>query len=340
MMQQIASSLLNRVPTVGPDDRQPPHAESPAPILQISGDWSGAFAMLEALYEAGYQLRLSIARRPMAEAVRPAALTLVALGDPRAAALDPLLPRPQGGVAPWLSWNRTDDPGIALAAYSAGALTVLPGATTGPLLLHSVRNALTLVTPTSGPVARERHYARDELIALSADAVLDISAGVVAQSVIHADGGEVLLGLCGPGQLLVGHPADDCCLQLVAHTAVTVRVRRWDEACRQPDFAARLRGRLRQMEAWSAMGARHYLDQRLLGIIELLGEQFGRPHEAGTLVDVRITHAQLAAAIGATRTTVTRLLGDLRARGLLSVSGSGPHERFCLPGGAGHGCHH
>jgi CRP-like cAMP-binding protein len=339
-MQQAASSLLNRSPTLGPDDRRAPLGKSPAPILQICGDWAREFALLEALYEAGYQLHLMIAERSTVETMQPAALTLVALGDPHAAALDTLLPRLGEGAAPWLCWNRADDPGIALAAYSAGALAVLRGATTGALLLQSVRNALTLVAPAPATLARARHYTRDELIALPADAVLDIRAGVVAQSVLHADGSEVLLGLCGPGQLLVGHPEDDCCLQLVAHTDVTVRVRRWDEACRQPDFATRLRSRLRQMEAWSAMGARHYLDQRLLGIIELLGEQFGRPHDAGTLVDVRITHAQLAAAIGATRTTVTRLLGDLRARGLLSVSGSGPHERFCLPDGARHSCHH
>ena len=336
MMRQTNASLLNEVSTLRPDDRQPPHAESPALVLQIRGDWAGGVAILEPLYEAGYQLHLSIAERPMPEA----ALALVALGDSRASAVDALNPRGREGMAPWICWNRNDDPGVALAAYSAGALAVLPSAATGPLLLHSVRNALTLVTPPPAPATRERHYERDELIALPADAVLDIRAGIVAQSVLHTDGSEVLLGLCGPGQLLVGHPEDDCCLQLIAHTDVTACVQRWDEACRQPDFAARLRGRLRQMEAWSAMGARHYLDQRLLGIIELLGEQFGRPHDAGTLVDVRITHAQLAAAIGATRTTVTRLLGDLRARGLLSVSGSGAHERFCLPDGAVHSCHH
>lgn len=195
---------------------------------------------------------------------------------------------------------------------------------------------------TLSPLAsgRERRFAREALIVLPADAVLDVCEGIVAQTVIHADGSEVLLGLCGPGSLLVGHPEDDCCLQLLAHTDTTVRIRSWCEATQQPDFAARLRTRLRQMEAWSAMGARHYLDQRLLGIIELLAEQFGSPHDEGVLVDVRITHAQLAAAIGATRTTVTRLLGDLRARGLLTVIGNGQHERFCLRMASGKHCHH
>jgi CRP-like cAMP-binding protein len=195
--------------------------------------------------------------------------------------------------------------------------------------------------PTSFPRGeRIRRYPRDAIIALPADAILDVREGVVAQTVLHDDGSEVLLGLCGPGSLLVGHPEDDCCLQILAHTDVTVSIERWETAAGQPGFAARLRTRLRQMEAWSAMGARHYLDQRLLGILGLLAEQFGTPHDEGTLVDVRITHAQLAAAIGATRTTVTRLLGDLRARDLLTTSGTGPRERFCLRGAAGKQCHH
>lgn len=49
------------------------------------------------------------------------------------------------------------------------------------------------------------------------------------------------------------------------------------------------------------------------------------------MIDVRITHAQLASAVGATRATVTRRIGLLRRRGLLVVTGSGAGERYCLP---------
>jgi hypothetical protein len=62
----------------------------------------------------------------------------------------------------------------------------------------------------------------------------------------------------------------------------------------------------------------------------LLAEQFGRPHPQGSLVNVRLTHAQLATAVGATRGTVTRTLNDLRAREALSVVATPEGERFCL----------
>ena len=201
--------------------------------------------------------------------------------------------------------------------------------------------AATLTRPDAGGLtgAVGRRYAREALILAERDAVIEVREGVVALSVLHPDGTEVLLGLHGPGQILVGHPEDSCCLQLVAHTDVVVGLRPWAVAAARPGFPERLRARLRQMEAWSAAQARPGLDQRLLGILGLLAEQFGVPHPEGTLIDVRITHAQLAAAVGATRTTVTRLLGDLRARGLLTTAGAGGGERLCLRrwDGADHG---
>jgi len=191
--------------------------------------------------------------------------------------------------------------------------------------------------PTRGGAIRR--YGRDTPIGLERDAVLEVRAGVVALRVIHPDGTEVLLGLYGPGQVLIGHPEDSCFLHLIAHTAVTATVRPWAEAVRGAAFPEQLRARLRAMEAWSAMQARQGVEQRVLGVLSLLAEQFGVRRGAWTLVDLRLTHAQLAAAVGAGRTTVTRILGDLRARGLLASTGAGAAERFHVRewAGADHG---
>lgn len=297
--------------------------------LLARGDWSGALEHLLPLHEAGYRLSLLPTVAGARDELPPSAtLAVVALGEDCAPSNGE--GAHAGRAVPWLCWNRTDDPARALAALNAGALAVLPAGIGGDTLLQSVRNALTALGPTRQTAAVERRYARDELIALDRDAVLEVVEGVVAQAVIHDDGTEVLLGLCGPGQLLVGHPDDGCCLHLVAHTDVTVAVRGWGEAAAQPGFAERLRARLRLMEAWSAAQARHYLDQRVLGILGLLAEEFGESRDGGILIDVRITHAQLASAVGATRTTVTRILGDLRGRQLLATVGAGPAERFLL----------
>lgn len=177
---------------------------------------------------------------------------------------------------------------------------------------------------------QSRRYPRGALIPTTPDLLLEVVAGIVAQVVIHSDGAEVLLGLHGPGQLLTPHPADSCYLNLQAHTDVQLALFSWSQAQYLPDLPAKLRARLWQQEAWAAMQARPHLDERLLGVLTLLAEQFGQSSSQGVLIDVRLTHAQLATAIGATRTTVTRLLGELRRRGLLSMVGEGQEERVCL----------
>jgi hypothetical protein len=48
------------------------------------------------------------------------------------------------------------------------------------------------------------------------------------------------------------------------------------------------------------------------------------------LIDVRLTHGQLAAATGATRATVTRVLGVMKKRRQVWTIGAGPEQRFCI----------
>jgi len=298
--------------------------------VRLVGDWGRSFHLLAGLYDAGIEL----VPDPDGSTPGAAPLALVALDDDAPT-------RPGTGAdghghpaAAWLAWNRDDSGAAAVAAYRAGAVAVLPAATTAAQLRDSVEHALARAGNGADPAGRgerRRRFRRGALIALERDAVLEVEAGVVAVTVVHDDGAEVLLGLHGPGETLVGHGPDGCGIRLLAHTETEVVLRRWTEASGDIHFPSRLAARLRRLEAWAAMQARPYLDQRLLGLLGLLAEQFGKPHPAGTVVDVRVTHAQLAAAVGATRTTVTRLLGELRARSLVTTVGAGAAERFCLP---------
>jgi len=55
------------------------------------------------------------------------------------------------------------------------------------------------------------------------------------------------------------------------------------------------------------------LAERILG----LAEQYGKPDARGTLVAVKVTHAEISRSIGATRETVTLTLGTFRRRGMI-----------------------
>jgi len=229
----------------------------------------------------------------------------------------------------WLAWLWVDDPALTLAAYQHGARAVFPHDMPPDLLVQALHQMSVPDSPAERPGALRQIRCGDPVF-LEAESVLTIHEGVLATMMVHGDGAEVLLGLTGAGQILVAHPDDECFIQVLAHTPAVVSVQPWEKAVFQPGFPEKLRTRLQRMEAWAAMQARPYLDQRMLGILSLLAEQFGVPHPDGTLIDLRLTHAQLAAAVGATRTTITRILGELRAAGKLSSQGSGRGERFVL----------
>ncbi|HEY9768758.1 MAG TPA: Crp/Fnr family transcriptional regulator [Coleofasciculaceae cyanobacterium] len=58
--------------------------------------------------------------------------------------------------------------------------------------------------------------------------------------------------------------------------------------------------------------------QRLRGILVWLGHKFGQEIEIGHLIDLRLTHQDLAEIIGATRVTVTKIVNQLEQEGFLS----------------------
>jgi CRP/FNR family transcriptional regulator len=51
----------------------------------------------------------------------------------------------------------------------------------------------------------------------------------------------------------------------------------------------------------------------------VLCRDFGVPGSEGITIDLRLSHQAIAEAIGSTRVTITRLLGDLRNDGLVQI---------------------
>ncbi|TVQ11438.1 MAG: Crp/Fnr family transcriptional regulator, partial [Leptolyngbya sp. DLM2.Bin27] len=60
--------------------------------------------------------------------------------------------------------------------------------------------------------------------------------------------------------------------------------------------------------------------QRLQQLLGWLALKFGRPTEQGRLIQLRLTHQDMADAIGTTRVTVTRLMQELERNGQISYS--------------------
>lgn len=142
--------------------------------------------------------------------------------------------------------------------------------------------------------------------------VLTVCRGIVSVRTLHEDGSGVWLGLCGDCDLVIGHPEADGCLVVEALTDVEATLETWDQAVQSDGFVFRLRTRIRAMERWAGAQARPLVRERLVSLLELLADRFGEHDGATTAIPATLTHRELAAAVGATRPTVSRTLASLR----------------------------
>lgn len=294
--------------------------------LGLAGRWCRFPGTLVELLRDGYALVVLDEDRDGAD---PPTLLIAVLDDGVETGSVAALARRHG--LSWLAWDPDEDAARAAAAYRDGALAVVPGPPSHGHVREAVRTTLALVHPDPDePPVTAQHYRRAQVIPRADNTALEVLEGVLAVRALHPDGAEVLLELCGPGQVVVSHPTDRCYVEAVAHTDVVAVARRWLDVARDPAAANRLRSQLVYREAWAAMQARPHLEGALEGILALLAERFGADHPQGVLVDVHITHALLASATGATRPTVTRLLSRLVRVGRLVTTGKGPRARFVL----------
>ncbi len=291
-------------------------------------------AFLTPLYRQGYLLTLAPGDQFRAlERTNQPCLVVLALAH----ALDVLPFRtPNMDFAPhWLAWNQTDDPALSVAAYDNGALAVLPSTISPDGLLRAVQRALgqsvNQVLPLAAPSPQIRRYKRGNPILCDPAFVGIVERGQIIQTAIHSDGSETVLGFLGAGAILSGGDHQRYAVRICAHTDGQVLWRAWVGAAGDPAIGAALRRQINQQQVWAAAQGHPQIARRILGIVQLLAEGFGVPHAPGTLVDLRLTHGQLAAAVGATRSTVTRALGELRRAGQIDSIGHGAGERLWIP---------
>jgi len=80
-----------------------------------------------------------------------------------------------------------------------------------------------------------------------------------------------------------------------------------------------LSSRILQTETMIETLTHRDMSSRLVSFLLVLCRDFGVPSSAGITIDLRLSHQAIAEAIGSTRVTITRLLGDLRNDGLVQI---------------------
>ena len=80
-----------------------------------------------------------------------------------------------------------------------------------------------------------------------------------------------------------------------------------------------LSSRILQTEMMIETLAHRDMASRLVSFLLILCRDFGVPTAEGIRIDLKLSHQAIAEAIGSTRVTVTRLLGDLRDQEMIAI---------------------
>lgn len=163
-----------------------------------------------------------------------------------------------------------------------------------------------------------------------ATAFFVLATGRVKIAQVSHDGAEVILRLIAPGQMfggfgaLIGGP-----YPATAQALESSRALAWDasdmEALMQrfpvvaSNLVRELARRLRELEVRYRELATERVAQRLAHALLRLGERSGRPVSNGLFVDVPLSREDLAQLTGTTLFSVSRLLSEWEARGLLQA---------------------
>lgn len=181
--------------------------------------------------------------------------------------------------------------------------------------------------------ARLRKYARGNAIYLPADAadgVLLLAEGRVKICSFTGDGKQTILAFIEPGEmfgelaLLQNGDREEFAEALVDSTVVLLPADLvqglMEENAGLALGVTKLIGlRRRRIERRLKYLLFRSNRERLVHLLLELSEQYGRRTPDGVELSIRLAHQDLASVIGSTRETVTVLLGELQAEGLLRV---------------------
>lgn len=165
-------------------------------------------------------------------------------------------------------------------------------------------------------LANQNHwtFSRQDLIPQKPDSLWHLERGVVRTLTWSVDGTLRALGYWGPGDV-VGQPLSRLNpYQIECSTCVEASIvpkHLWHQVV---DAMVR---HVQQTEELLSIIHRDPIYLRLQQFLIWLAQKFGRDFDQGQLIDLQLTHQEIAEAVGTTRVTVTRLLNQLKHEGII-----------------------
>lgn len=191
-----------------------------------------------------------------------------------------------------------------------------------PFAPNPLATARETAPPTLGRYPRQTYH-KGEVIPCRSQTLYLVRQGVVKLTTFAESGEEVLVGLAGPGAVFGADLTSLPIYQAMPLGDVQLECLPAAEIATSPRLAQALlpqiRQRLRQTEVLLALTGRRYVKDRLYQFLYLLKQEMGESVAQGSRLQIRLTHEDLASACGTTRVTITRLLGEWRQQGLVTI---------------------
>jgi CRP-like cAMP-binding protein len=178
--------------------------------------------------------------------------------------------------------------------------------------------------PPSVVSKRLYFHAKGEEIPLFPEGVWQVTQGLVQLSANYEDGEQVLFGWAATGAWFGTQISANIDYQAIALSPVYLRWLRLDEIEASMRLSQlllpQLAKRMRQAELLLIINGRRHTVERLKGLLSLLRDELGESlPNAQTRLNHKFTHQQLASAIGTTRVTVSRMMAQFQAKGLMTL---------------------
>lgn len=169
--------------------------------------------------------------------------------------------------------------------------------------------------PTNQFAERTRYsFARRSFLPLRSDSLWLLETGIVRTLTVREEGEYIILGLWGPGDIVgrVLSKADPYQIECLTPVEATLlHTSRWDQATEAMVLHIQRFGELTEI-----LHCRQ-TESSIIRLFAWLAKRFGQEVEQGQLIDLRLTHQDIADLLGLTRVTVTRVLNDLERQGII-----------------------
>jgi CRP-like cAMP-binding protein len=164
-----------------------------------------------------------------------------------------------------------------------------------------------------------RNFKRRSHLPKNHHTIWQIRSGFILSYTYLEDGTVVALGLWGPGDKIgtIFSKVEPYDMECLTDVELFIGIENDENQLTETLF-----NHLQQAQELMIIRAHKRVETVLFKLLAWLSKKFGSEvnsdNLSGSLIDMRLTHEDLAALVGSTRVTITRILGQLEQEGLIN----------------------